>query len=85
MPSRLDSPCVGRSPTRLLCAAGMRIEPQGLRVWSYGLRVRPPSELMLVMPDAYSCRLVFATMIAPAARSRATRSTSAGRTCRSCP
>ncbi len=28
MPSRLDSPCVTRSPNRLLLAAGMRIEPQ---------------------------------------------------------
>ena len=28
MPVRLDSPCVPRKPTRLLCDAGMRIDPQ---------------------------------------------------------
>ena len=28
MPSTLESPFVGRSPKRLLCADGMRIEPQ---------------------------------------------------------
>ncbi len=28
MPVRLDSPCVPRRPTRLLCDAGLRIDPQ---------------------------------------------------------
>ena len=28
MPVRLDSPCVPRRPTRSLCDAGLRIDPQ---------------------------------------------------------
>ncbi len=93
MPLRLDSPIVGRSPTRLLWAEGYRIdphvsvpipndaklaaiaapvpplEPPGFREGSYGLRVCPPRELMVVMPRANSCRLVLPTITAPALRS----------------
>ena len=45
------------------------LEPPGHRVGSYGLRVCPPSELMLVMPAASSCKLDLPRIIAPASRS----------------
>src|SRR5262249_12398244 len=88
-----ESPWVGRRPTRLLCAAGYRMDPHvsdpmpaaaklaataapvppldppGLRVGSYGLRVCPPSELMVVMPRANSWGFVLPRMTTPASRS----------------
>ena len=48
------------------------LDPPGLRVGSYGLRVWPPSELIVVMPAASSCRFVLPMMTAPASRSRFT-------------
>ena len=39
--------------------------PPGFRRGSYGLRVWPPSELMVVIPAASSCRLVLPRMTAP--------------------
>ena len=55
-------------------------EPPGLRAGSYGFRVWPPSELMLVIPAANSCMLVLARMTAPASRSFHTWSASRGGT-----
>ena len=45
------------------------LEPPGQRERSYGFRVCPPIELMLVTPDASSWRFVLPRMMAPAARS----------------
>ena len=42
------------------------LDPPGLRVGSYGLRVWPPAELIEVMPYASSCRFVLPMMTAPA-------------------
>src|SRR5882724_6085821 len=53
------------------------LEPRGLRSVSYGLQKVPPNELRGT-PDAYSPRLDFARMIAPAARSRSTKVESSG-------
>ena len=100
----LDSPFVGRSPTRLWTDEGMRIEPHvsepqptapklaataapvppddppGFRAGSYGFRVCPPSELMLVIPAASSCMFVLARRTAPASRSFRTWKPSSGGT-----
>src|SRR5262245_24835381 len=89
----LDSPFVGRRPTRLLCDDGMRMDPQvslpmpiaaklaaiaapvppleppGFRRRSYGFFVCPPSELIVVMPEASSCIFDLAMITAPASRS----------------
>ena len=54
------------------------LDPPGLRSGSYGLRVWPPNDAMVVMPRANSCMLVLPRMIAPAARSRATCAASSG-------
>ena len=45
------------------------LDPPGLRVGSYGFLVCPPSELIVVMPRANSCRFDLATITAPASRS----------------
>ncbi len=104
MPSMLDSPLVGRRPTRSFCAAGIRmdphvslphptaaklaataapvppLEPPGLRVGSYGLRVWPPRDPMVVIPLASSCMFDLPRITAPASRSRATWKASSGAT-----
>src|SRR3954452_10194557 len=53
------------------------LEPPGSRVVSYGLHSVPPNELRAA-PPAYSSRLAFARMIAPALRRRSTTVESAG-------
>jgi hypothetical protein len=45
------------------------LDPPGFRDRSYGLRVWPPNELMVVMPAASSCMLVLPMMTTPASRS----------------
>ncbi len=96
IPSILDNPLVGLSPTKSFCAAGMRIEPHvslphptaaklaaiaapvppleppGLRVRSYGFRVWPPIEEIVVIPEASSCILAFPRITAPASLNLAT-------------
>src|SRR4051812_34448238 len=47
-------------------AAVPPLDPPGLRLGSYGLRVWPPAELIVVIPYASSCRLVLPMMTAPA-------------------
>ena len=54
------------------------LEPPGLRVGSYGLRVCPPAELTVVSPYASSCMLALPMMTAPAAFSPATWNASSG-------
>ena len=54
------------------------LDPPGLRVGSYGLRVCPPAELTVVMPYASSCMFALPMMTAPAAFSRATWKASSG-------
>src|SRR5688572_22102744 len=95
IPSRLTSSCVGAIPTRLLTAAGHRIDTTvsspiehvtrlaatelpdpaldipGARSVSYGLQKVPPKALR-APSVAYSARLAFARMIAPASRRRFT-------------
>src|SRR4051812_18285022 len=44
------------------------LDPPGLRVGSYGLRVCPPAELIEVMPYASSWRFVLPRTTAPASR-----------------
>jgi hypothetical protein len=54
------------------------LDPSGLRRGPYGLRVCPPNELTLSIPDASSCRLAFPKTTAPASRSRRTWNASSG-------
>ncbi len=54
------------------------LDPPGLRVGSYGLRVWPPKDATVVMPRASSCMLVLPRMIAPASRRRRTCVESSG-------
>ena len=54
------------------------LDPPGLRVGSYGLRVCPPAELTVVMPYASSCMFALPMTTAPAAFSRATWKASSG-------
>ena len=53
------------------------LEPPGLRRGSYGLRVCPPSELIVVMPIASSSMFALARITAPASRSLRTWKASA--------
>ena len=60
----------GDSPAAT-AAADPPDEPPGVLVGSHGLFVRPNSSLTVWMSYSHEARLVFPTMIAPAARSRA--------------
>ncbi len=52
-------------------------DPEGLRETSWGLRIHPPTEL-IVAPEASSLMFTLARMMAPASRSRRTRNASSG-------
>ena len=56
------------------------LDPPGLRRGSYGLRVWPPNDAMVVIPRASSCMLVLPRTIAPASRRRRTCVASSGGT-----
>ena len=56
------------------------LDPPGLRVGSYGLRVWPPNDATVVMPRASSCMFVLPRTIAPASLSRRTCVESSGGT-----
>ncbi len=70
---RIDWPVslpVPRMPKLAAMAAAVPpLDPPGVRSTSYGLRVWPPKELMVVPPMASSVRLALARMRAPALRS----------------